>query len=48
MRLRLNTAEARIIVTAVLRVVDNAARTGATGGRPDLADHLVEATLMAR
>ncbi|MFG3168577.1 TetR/AcrR family transcriptional regulator [Streptomyces sp. NPDC048200] len=38
----LDTAEARIIVTAVLTVVDNAARTGATGGRPDLADRLIE------
>ncbi|MER5951882.1 TetR/AcrR family transcriptional regulator [Streptomyces sp. NPDC001904] len=38
----LDTAEARIIVMAVLTVVDNAARTGATGNRPDLADRLVE------
>jgi AcrR family transcriptional regulator len=38
----LDTAEARIVVTAVLTVIDNAARTGSTGGRPDLADRLAE------
>ncbi|GAA1372216.1 hypothetical protein [Streptomyces beijiangensis] len=36
------TAEARIIVLAVLTVVDNAARTGVTGERTDLADRLDE------
>ncbi|GLF93230.1 TetR/AcrR family transcriptional regulator [Streptomyces yaizuensis] len=38
----LDTAEARIVVVAVLTVIDNAARTGAVGGRPDLADRLAE------
>ncbi|WP_328867138.1 TetR/AcrR family transcriptional regulator [Streptomyces sp. NBC_00304] len=46
----LETAEARIVVLAVLTVVDNAARTGTAGGRADLADRLAEigiALLMA-
>ncbi|MER5437086.1 TetR/AcrR family transcriptional regulator [Streptomyces sp. NPDC002790] len=38
----LDATEARIIVMAVLTVVDNAARTRATGERPDLADRLIE------
>ncbi|MFE5022653.1 TetR/AcrR family transcriptional regulator [Streptomyces sp. NPDC056656] len=38
----LDTAEARIVVTAVLTVIDNAARTGSTGDRTDLADRLAE------
>ncbi|MGW1948910.1 TetR/AcrR family transcriptional regulator [Streptomyces sp. NPDC001940] len=38
----LDAAEARIVVTAVLTVIDNAARTGSTGDRPDLADRLAE------
>ncbi|MEU6956108.1 hypothetical protein [Streptomyces sp. NPDC045714] len=36
----LDPAEARITVAAVLTVIDNAARTGASGDRPDLADRL--------
>ncbi|MFJ8229863.1 TetR/AcrR family transcriptional regulator [Streptomyces sp. NPDC094448] len=35
-------AEARIVVSAVLTVVDNAVRTGRLGARPDLGDRLVE------
>ncbi|RFC70101.1 TetR/AcrR family transcriptional regulator [Streptomyces sp. AcE210] len=38
----LDAAEARIVVTAALTVIDNAARTGSTGDRPDLADRLAE------
>ncbi|WP_406457432.1 TetR/AcrR family transcriptional regulator [Streptomyces sp. NBC_00876] len=38
----LDPAEARITVSAVLTVIDNAARTGASGDRPDLADRLTE------
>ncbi|MGW8887468.1 TetR/AcrR family transcriptional regulator [Streptomyces sp. NPDC055749] len=38
----LDAPEARIVVIAVLTVVDNAARTGATGARPDLAERLAE------
>lgn len=38
----LDTAEARITVSAVLTVVDNAVRTGRLGERPDLADRLFE------
>ncbi|WP_329113757.1 TetR/AcrR family transcriptional regulator [Streptomyces sp. NBC_01465] len=38
----LETAEARIVVLALLTVVDNAARTGSSGERPDLADRLAE------
>ncbi|MFJ6805795.1 TetR/AcrR family transcriptional regulator [Streptomyces anulatus] len=38
----LDAAEARITVMAVLTVIDNAARTGVTGTRPDLADRLAE------
>ncbi|GHG42732.1 TetR family transcriptional regulator [Streptomyces zaomyceticus] len=38
----LDPAEARITVVAVLTVIDNAARTGASGDRPDLADRLME------
>ncbi|MGV9315402.1 TetR/AcrR family transcriptional regulator [Streptomyces sp. NPDC003691] len=35
-------AEGRIVVSAVLTVVDNAVRTGRLGARPDLGDRLVE------
>ncbi|QDY80194.1 TetR/AcrR family transcriptional regulator [Streptomyces qinzhouensis] len=35
-------AEARIVVSAVLTVVDNAVRTGRLGARPDLGDRLVD------
>ena len=38
----LDPAEARITVIAVLTLIDNAARTGASGDRPDLADRLTE------
>ncbi|NGO74202.1 TetR/AcrR family transcriptional regulator [Streptomyces sp. YC504] len=38
----LDPAEARITVGAVLTIIDNAARTGAAGDRPDLADRLTE------
>ncbi|WP_326673549.1 TetR/AcrR family transcriptional regulator [Streptomyces sp. NBC_01257] len=38
----LDPAEARITVLAVLTVIDNAARTGASGDRPDLAERLTE------
>ncbi|MFI1018773.1 TetR/AcrR family transcriptional regulator [Streptomyces sp. NPDC020965] len=38
----LDPAEARIVVSAVLNVVDNASRTGRLGRRPDLADRLAE------
>ncbi|MFF1360115.1 TetR/AcrR family transcriptional regulator [Streptomyces sp. NPDC058297] len=38
----LDTAEARIVVNAVLTVIDNAARTGSAGDRTDLADRLAE------
>ncbi|MEU0689227.1 TetR/AcrR family transcriptional regulator [Streptomyces uncialis] len=47
----LDAAEARIVVLAVLTVIDNAVRTGAMGERPDLADRLAEigtAMLLAR
>ncbi|MGW5678411.1 TetR/AcrR family transcriptional regulator [Streptomyces sp. NPDC003860] len=37
-----DAAEARIVVSAVLTVVDNAVRTGRLGGRPDLTDRLAE------
>ena len=38
----LDTAEAKIVVLAVLTVIDNAARTGSLGRRPDLTDRLTE------
>ncbi|MEU0990355.1 TetR/AcrR family transcriptional regulator [Streptomyces sp. NPDC005953] len=38
----LDTAEAKITVSAVMTVVDNAVRTGRLGERPDLADRLFE------
>lgn len=38
----LDPGEARITVLAALTVIDNAARTGASGDRPDLADRLTE------
>ncbi|MEU5974839.1 TetR family transcriptional regulator [Streptomyces sp. NPDC047315] len=37
-----DAAEARIVVSAVLTVVDNAVRTGRLGGRPDLPERLTE------
>ncbi|MET8538560.1 hypothetical protein ABZV67_44570 [Streptomyces sp. NPDC005065] len=41
-RPRLDTAEAEIIVNAMLTTVDNAARTGRLGERPDIADRLTD------
>ncbi|MER5768629.1 TetR/AcrR family transcriptional regulator [Streptomyces sp. NPDC001985] len=38
----LEAPEARIIVGAVLALVDNASRTGRLGGRPDLTERLAE------
>ncbi|WP_392675086.1 TetR/AcrR family transcriptional regulator [Streptomyces sp. LN785] len=38
----LDPAEARITVLAVLTVIDNVARTGASGDRPDLTERLTE------
>lgn len=38
----LDTAEAKIIVNAMLTAVDNAARTGRLGERPDIADRLAD------
>lgn len=37
-----DAAEGRIVVSAVLTVVDNAVRTGRLGARPDLGERLVE------
>ncbi|WP_328629118.1 hypothetical protein OHA88_39915 [Streptomyces sp. NBC_00353] len=38
----LDTAKAEIIVNAMLTTVDDAARTGRLGERPDIADRLVD------
>ncbi|WP_329204740.1 TetR/AcrR family transcriptional regulator [Streptomyces sp. NBC_00683] len=38
----LDTAEAKIVVMAVLTVIDNAARTARLGRRPDVSDRLAE------